>query len=113
MRAPVREGGRDLNRRLGCAPIYSPRRPRPTVSMAFSRSLGVSQVAEPAQIGENEIDLGVVREILSHFTYSDFQEAQELILSALQEINEHFGWVSLEAAKVVADYFGTTDNRVY
>jgi NADH-quinone oxidoreductase subunit E len=81
--------------------------------MAIRRSLGVSQVAEPAQIGENEIDLGVVREMLSHFTYSDFQEAQELILSALQEINEHFGWVSLEAAKVVADYFGTTDNRIY
>lgn len=60
-----------------------------------------------------EIDLDVVREMLSHFTYQDHQEAQELILSALQEINEHFGWVSLEAAELVADHLGTTVNRVY
>ena len=73
----------------------------------------MSQVASQSDIGGSEIDLDVVREMLSHFTFSDYQEAQELILSALQEINEHFGWVSLEAAKVVADYFNTTDNRVY
>lgn len=60
-----------------------------------------------------EIDLAVVREIMSHFKPQDFQEAQELILSALQEINEHFGWVSLEAAEVVADQLGTTVNRIY
>jgi len=60
-----------------------------------------------------EIDLDVVREMLSHFTYQDHQEAQELILSALQEINEHFGWVSLEAAELVAQHLGTTVNRVY
>lgn len=60
-----------------------------------------------------EIDLAVVREIMSHFRPNDFQEAQELILSALQEINEHFGWVSLEAAEVVADHLGTTANRIY
>jgi len=60
-----------------------------------------------------EIDLAVVREMLSHITYQDHQEAQELILSALQEINEHFGWVSLEAAELVADHLGTTATRVY
>jgi NADH-quinone oxidoreductase subunit E len=60
-----------------------------------------------------EIDLAVVREIMSHFKPQDFQESQELILSALQEINEHFGWVSLEAAEVVADHLGTTANRIY
>lgn len=59
------------------------------------------------------IDLDVVREMLSHITYSDHQEAQELILFALQEINEHFGWVSLEAAEMVAEHLGTTANRVY
>ena len=59
------------------------------------------------------IDLDVVREMLSHFNPQDYQEAQELILSALQEVNEHFGYVSLEAAEVVADHFGTTANRVY
>jgi len=73
----------------------------------------VSQVVDPAHVDGNEIDLDVVREILSHFTYHDFQEAQELILGALMEVNQRFGWVSLEAAKVVADYFGTSDNRVY
>lgn len=61
----------------------------------------------------NEIDLAVVREIMSHFKPNDYQEGQELILSALQEINEHFGWVSLEAANIVADHLGTTANRIY
>lgn len=61
----------------------------------------------------NDIDLDEVRRILSRFRYRDFQEAQELILSALQEINEHFGWVSLEASNLVAEHFGTTASRVY
>lgn len=61
----------------------------------------------------SEIDLAVVRELLSHIQPSDHQEAQELILAALQEINEHFGWVSIEAARLVADHLGTTENRVY
>ena len=60
-----------------------------------------------------EIDLDVVRELLSHFKPLDHQESQELILSALQEVNEHFGWVSLEAAEVVAHHLGTTATRVY
>ncbi|MEJ7837549.1 MAG: NAD(P)H-dependent oxidoreductase subunit E [Thermomicrobiales bacterium] len=63
--------------------------------------------------GRQEIDLDVVRELLSHFTYSDFEEGQELILSALQEVNEHFGWVSPEAAEIVATHLGTTLTRVF
>jgi len=63
--------------------------------------------------GRQEIDLDVVRELISHFRFSDFEEAQELILSALQEINEHFGWVSPEAAEIVAEQLNTTVNRVY
>ena len=63
--------------------------------------------------GRQDVDLDVVRELLSHFTFSDFEEAQELILSALQEINEHFGWVSPEAAELVATHLNTTVNRVY
>ena len=63
--------------------------------------------------GRQEIDLDVVRDMLSHFRFSDFEEAQELILSALQEINEHFGWVSPEAAQLVADHLNTSINRVY
>jgi NADH-quinone oxidoreductase subunit E len=73
----------------------------------------VSQAVVHPPVDGSEIDLDVVREMLSHFTFSDYQEAQELILSALQEINEHFGWVSLPAAKIVADHFDTTDNRIY
>ena len=69
--------------------------------------------ALPDAAERREIDLDVVREMLSHFRPSDHQEAQELILSALQEINEHFGWVSLEAAEVVAQHLGTTTNRIY
>jgi len=63
--------------------------------------------------GRQEIDLDVVRELLSHFTFDDFEEAQELILSALQEVNEHFGWVSPEAAEIVAAHLNTTINRVF
>jgi len=60
-----------------------------------------------------EVDLDVVRELLSHFKPQDHQEAQELILSAMQEINEHFGYVSLDAAQLVADHLGTSINRIY
>jgi NADH-quinone oxidoreductase subunit E len=67
--------------------------------------------AQPA--AGKEIDLAVVREIMSHFHPQDYQEAQELILSALQEINEHFGWVSLQAAEIVAEHLSTTVNRIY
>lgn len=63
--------------------------------------------------GRQEIDLDVVREILSHLTFSDYEEAQELILFALQEVNEHFGWVSPEAAAVVAEHLNTTPTRVF
>lgn len=63
--------------------------------------------------GRQEVDPEVVRELLSHFTFDDYEEAQELILSALQEVNEHFGWVSPEAAQMVAEHLNTTVNRVF
>ncbi len=63
--------------------------------------------------GRQEIDLDVVRELVSHFHFEDYEEAQELILAALQEVNEHFGWVSPEAAEIVAEHLNTTINRVY
>jgi NADH-quinone oxidoreductase subunit E len=72
----------------------------------------LTQSATPAHV-RREIDLAVVRNIMSHFNPQDYQEAQELILSALQEINEKFGYVSLEAAEVVAERLGTTANRIY
>lgn len=63
--------------------------------------------------GRKEIDLEVVRELISHLTFEDYEEAQELILYALQEVNEHFGWVSPEAAEIVADHLNTTPSRVF
>lgn len=63
--------------------------------------------------GRQEIDLDVVRELISHLRFEDYEEAQELILAALQEVNEHFGWVSPEAAELVAEHLNTTVNRVY
>ena len=63
--------------------------------------------------GRREIDLDHVRELVSHLTFSDFEEAQELILLALQEVNEHYGWVSPEAAEIVARQLNTTPTRVY
>lgn len=75
-------------------------------------SHGVLPVPSP-YTGRQEIDLDVVRELVSHLTFHDYEEAQELILAALQEVNEHFGWVSPEAAEVVAVHLNTTINRVY
>jgi len=66
---------------------------------------------QPPETGQ--IDLDVVREMLSEFQPSDWQEAQELILSALQKINERYGYVSVEAAGIVADQLGTTVPRIY
>lgn len=81
--------------------------------MAHAEQTHVPLPVPAPYTGRQEIDLDVVRELLSHFHYNDFEEAQELILSALQEVNEHFGWVSPEAAEIVADHLGTTVNRVF
>lgn len=59
------------------------------------------------------IDLDYVRTLMAHFEPEDWQEGQELILSALQEVNEHFGYVSIPAAEIVAERLGTTISRVY
>lgn len=43
----------------------------------------------------------------------DHEEAQELILGALQDVQHVLGWVPLEAAELVADHLGVSVNRVY
>lgn len=63
--------------------------------------------------GRREIDLDAVREMVSHFHYDDYEEAQELILAALQEVNEIYGWVSPQASEIVAEHLGTTSERVF
>jgi len=59
------------------------------------------------------IDLDYVRTLMAHFEPQDWQEGQELILGALQEVNEHFGYVSIEAAEIVAERLGTTATRIF
>ena len=81
--------------------------------MAHAESAHAPLPVPAPYTGRQEIDLDVVRELLSHLTFSDFEEAQELILFALQEVNEHFGWVSPEAAAVVAEHLNTTPTRVF
>lgn len=66
-----------------------------------------------AQATGDGIDLDYVRTLMAHFEPEDWQEGQEMILSALQEINEHFGYVSVEAAEIVAERLGTTATRIY
>lgn len=63
--------------------------------------------------GRREIDLDAVHEMMSHFHFDDFEEAQELILSALQEVNEVYGWVSPQAAEIVATRLNTTAERIF
>lgn len=61
-----------------------------------------------------EIDLDVVRALLhERITPASQQEAFELILGALLEIQDYFGWVSRPAAEVVATYLHVPFARVY
>lgn len=61
-----------------------------------------------------EIDLDQVRELLrERVAFDDQQEAFEVILGALLEIQEQYGWVSKEAARVVAHYLHVPFTRVY
>ena len=62
----------------------------------------------------HQIDLDEVRALLrQHITPSDQQDAFELILNALLEIQEHYGWVSRDAARVVAEHLHVPFTRVY
>jgi NADH-quinone oxidoreductase subunit E len=59
-------------------------------------------------------DLERVRELLrARYQPRDHEEAQELILSALQDVQHLLGWVSHEASVVIANHLGVTENRIY
>ena len=61
-----------------------------------------------------EIDLNGVRALLrEHIHPEDQQEAFELILNALLEIQETYGWVSKDAAEVVAEHLHVPFARVF
>lgn len=61
-----------------------------------------------------EIDLAWVRQALEeHFTPRDYQDAQELILPSLQEVQERYGYVSEEAVSVIAAHLDISETRVF
>ncbi|CAN5479961.1 hypothetical protein BH23CHL2_BH23CHL2_15630 [soil metagenome] len=61
-----------------------------------------------------QADLDRLREHLTqHFRPEDHEEAQELILGALQHVQHEMGWVPIEAAQVIADHLGVSVNRIY
>ena len=61
-----------------------------------------------------EIDLEHVRALLRERVAFDGQhEAFEVILGALLEIQEHYGWVSKASAQVVAQHLHVPVTRVY
>ncbi len=61
-----------------------------------------------------DIDLHWVQHVMEeHFTPRDYQEAQELILPSLQEVQERFGYVSEEAVSVIASHLDISATRVF
>jgi NADH-quinone oxidoreductase subunit E len=69
-------------------------------------------LAQEVQVSES--DLERVRELLTaRYHPRDHEEAQELILSALQEVQHLLGWVPHDASKVIADHLGVTENRIF
>ena len=61
-----------------------------------------------------EIDLDKVRALLQeHIQPEDQQEGFELILNALLEIQEIYGWVSKDSAEVVAEHLHVPFARVF
>lgn len=61
-----------------------------------------------------DIDLAWVQHVMEeHFTPGDYQEAQELILPSLQEVQERYGYVSEEAVSVIAAHLDISPTRVF
>ncbi len=61
-----------------------------------------------------DIDLDWVRHVMEeHFTPRDYQDAQELILPSLQEVQERYGYVSEEAVSLIAAHLDISATRVF
>lgn len=61
-----------------------------------------------------EADLERVREMLRrNYHPRDHEEAQELILGAMQDTQHMLGWVPHEAAEVIGDHLGVTADRIF
>ena len=88
---------------------------------ATGRGKRLAQGQSQARLGtpvENlsisETDLARVRDVLqAKYHPRDHEEAQELILAALQDVQHLFGWVPLDAARAIGQHLGVTENRIY
>src|SRR5947209_2016994 len=61
-----------------------------------------------------DIDLEWVRQVMEeHFTPRDYQEAQELILPSLQEVQERYGYISEEAVSIIAAHLDISETRIF
>jgi len=70
--------------------------------------------AVPSPQPARPIDLGWVGDLMAReYNARDWREAQELVLPALMEIQEHWGYCSQDAAAVVATHLGVELQRVY
>ncbi|HAX24335.1 MAG TPA: NAD(P)H-dependent oxidoreductase subunit E [Thermomicrobiales bacterium] len=66
------------------------------------------------EVHVSESDLERVRELLrTNYKPRDYEEAQELILGACQDVQHLIGWVSPEAAKIIGEHLGVTENRIF
>ena len=81
----------------------------------MSQSPEARQIAPvPPHQPAKPIDLGWVNDLLAReYNARDWREAQELVLLALMEIQEHWGYCSQDAAAVVAAHLGVELQRVY
>lgn len=69
-------------------------------------------MATSRQIDDATLDR--IRALLKeHFQPQDYEEAQELVLGALQEVQHELGWVPLEAAELVSEHLGVSVNRIF
>lgn len=61
-----------------------------------------------------DIDLNWVQQVMEeHFTPRDYQEAQELILPSLQEVQEKYGYISEAAVDIIAAHLDISASRVF
>ena len=68
----------------------------------------------PPSAPPDPIDPGWVKGLMEEeYNARDWREANELALLALMDIQEHWGYVSEDAAAVVADHLGVELQRVY
>ena len=74
----------------------------------------VQQAAETAGASLSDEELARVRAMLADkYHPQDHEEAKELILGALQDIQHMFGWVPFEASRTLAEHLGVSENLIY